>query len=376
MKKFFVLLLASLLLCCSLSGCSEGGSVSEKRTLSVFNWGEYIDMSVIEQFEEETGIDVVYSLYETNEEMYLKLSSGGSNYDVLFPSDYMIERLINEDRLAKINFDNVPNYELIGDQFKNLAYDPNNEYSVPYMWGTLGILYNTTMVDEEPDWDTLWDPQYAGNIIMSDSVRDTFTPALKRLGYSCNETDEAHLREALTSLIDQADLVYGYYVDQSKDQMATENAALALIYAGDAQTAIELNENLAFTIPTYSNLFFDAMVIPANAQNKDEAEEFINFMCRTDIAIKNLWEIWYSTPHEALTPYLDPEQTDAATLAEFLGWDEEEAQELLDCELLENEIMFPDPSAYEHCEVFLDLGEANALYDALWTEMKASIGGW
>lgn len=370
MKKISILLIL-FLLPCLVSGC--GSESSSKRILSVFNWGEYIDMDVLTQFEEETGIHVVYSLFETNEEMYLKLTSGGSNYDLLFPSDYMIERLIKENRLAKIHFENIPNYALISDYYKNQAFDPNNEYSVPYMWGTLGILYNTTMVNEVPDWDTLWDSRYSNDIIMSDSVRDSFTPALKRLGYSCNETDSGHLREAMQSLLAQSSLVYGYYVDQTKDQMASENAALGLVYSGDALTAISLNENLAYTVPSNSNLWFDSMVIPANAQHKEEAEEFINFLCRSDIAIKNMWEIGYSTPSEDALRYLDPERTDATELAELLGWSEEEAQEILDECLLENEIMFPDESVYANCEVFLDLGDANAVYDALWTELKASI---
>lgn len=362
--------LALLLFCLSLGGCSETAS---KRQVSVFNWGEYIDPAVLTQFEEETGIHVVYSLFETNEEMYLKLTSGGNNYDVLFPSDYMIERLIREDRLAKLNYENIPNYALISEHYKNLAFDPNNEYSVPYMWGTLGIIYNTELVEGVPDWDTLWDPQYAGEIIMSDSVRDSFTPALRRLGFSCNETREEPLRQAMESLLAQSPLVYGYYVDQTKDQMAAENAKLALAYSGDALTAISMNEKLDYTVPENSNLWFDSIVVPANAQNKEEAEEFINFLCRSDIAIKNMWEIGYSTPSEDALKYLDPEQTDAASLAEFLGWDADEAQEILDEGLLENPIMFPEESVYHNCEVFLDLGSANALYDMLWTELKASI---
>ncbi len=358
---------AALLL---LSGCQS----SEQRTLSVFNWGEYIDMDVIDQFEEETGIKVIYSLFETNEEMYLKLTSGGSNYDLLVPSDYMIERLIKEGRLAKLDFNNIPNYALISSHYKNLDFDPDNEYSVPYMWGTLGILYNTRTVSEIPTWDSLWDSRYADAIIMSDSVRDSFTPALKRLGYSCNETDAGHLREALSSLLTQSPLVYGYYVDQTKDQMAAENADLALVYSGDALTAMSMNEDLAYTVPSNSNLWFDSLVIPANALHKEEAEMFINFLCRSDIAIKNMWEIGYSTPSEDALQYLDPEQTSAEELASLLDWELEDAQEILDEALLDNEVMFPEEAVYSDCEVFLDLGNANALYDALWTELKASIG--
>ncbi len=359
---------AALLL---LSGCRS----TEQRTLSVFNWGEYIDMDVIDQFEEETGIKVIYSLFETNEEMYLKLTSGGSNYDLLVPSDYMIERLIKEDRLAKLDFNNIPNYVLISSHYKNLDFDPDNEYSVPYMWGTLGILYNTRTVSEIPTWDSLWDSRYADAIIMSDSVRDSFTPALKRLGYSCNETNAEHLREALASLLAQSPLVYGYYVDQTKDQMAAENADLALVYSGDALTAMSMNEDLAYTVPSNSNLWFDSLVVPANALHKEEAEMFINFLCRSDIAIKNMWEIGYSTPSEDALQYLDPEQTSAEELASLLDWDLEDAQEILDENLLDNEVMFPEESVYGDCEVFLDLGSANALYDALWTELKASIVG-
>ena len=374
LRKILSLCLILTLAASLFTGCAGGGnSKKEKRELSVFNWGDYLDMSVLDQFEKETGIHIVYSVYETNEEMYLKLSSGGSNYDVLFPSEYMIERLIKENRLAKLDFSRIPNYGLLSDVFKGMAYDPNNEYAVPYTWGTLGILYNDQMVDEVPTWETLWNEKYKGEIIMSDSVRDAFTPALKMLGYSCNEKDPAHLNEAKELLLQQAPLVYGYYVDEARDQMAMENAALAVVFSGDALEAAGLNEHMAYVVPEYSNLWVDSMVVPASAEHKDEAMEFINFMCRTDIVLKNMLELGYSTPSQDALKYLDPEQTDAAALSKLLDCTEEYAQEVLDEELLTNEILFPDESVYANCEIYLDLGEANAIYDALWTEIKASI---
>ena len=198
-------------------------------------------------------------------------------------------------------------------------------------------------------------------------------PALKMLGYSCNEKDPAHLNEAKELLLQQAPLVYGYYVDEARDQMAMENAALAVVFSGDALEAAGLNEHMAYVVPEYSNLWVDSMVVPASAEHKDEAMEFINFMCRTDIVLKNMLELGYSTPSQDALKYLDPEQTDAAALSKLLDCTEEYAQEVLDEELLTNEILFPDESVYANCEIYLDLGEANAIYDALWTEIKASI---
>ena len=235
----------------SLAACGGGGGGQKvSTTINVFNWGDYIDESVLTDFEKEYGIKVNYDYFATNEEMYVKLKSGGTDYDVLFPSDYMIARLIKEDMLHKLDFNNIPNIEHIDDRFKNLDYDPNNEYSVPYMWGTVGIAYNTTMVDEPVDsWNILWDPKYEGNILMMDSQRDSIAVALKKLGYSLNSRNEAELEQAKEELIKQKPLVLSYVGDEVKDKMIGGEAALAVVYSGEVIAIRWENPDIAYSIP-------------------------------------------------------------------------------------------------------------------------------
>ena len=232
--RFITAVLTLTLIMGLFPGCNQSGD-SGKKTLKVYNWGDYIDESVIDTFEKEYGIDVIYDTFATNEDMYVKIKSGGSDYDVAFPSDYMIERMIEEDMLEKVNFENIPNMKYIDDKFKNLAYDPTNEYSVPYMWGTVGIIYNKTMVNEPVDsWDILWDEKYAKQIFMLDSSRDSIGVALKKLGYSLNSRDEKELEEAKNELIKQKPLVLSYMGDDIKDAMVAGQAALAVVWSGDA----------------------------------------------------------------------------------------------------------------------------------------------
>ena len=232
MKKviIFVFTVITALMLTLLSGCGK-----DRVVLNVYNWGDYIDKSLIAKFEKETGIKINYEMFETNEHMMAKLETGGTNYDLIFPSDYLIEEMIKKDMLQKIDFNNIPNFKYIDDRFKGLDYDPNNEYTVPYFWGTLGILYNTDMVDEPVNsWDILWDEKYAGKILMLDSMRDTIGVALKRLGYSVNSTDPKEIEEAKNSLIEQKKLVNGYYVDEIVDMMINGDAAIALNWSGAA----------------------------------------------------------------------------------------------------------------------------------------------
>lgn len=319
----------------------------------VYNWGEYMDPEVLTIFEEETGIDVVYEEFETNEIMYPKIQSGAIAYDVVCPSDYMIQRMIENDLLAEIDFDNVPNIKNIGNLYMDMSrqFDPENKYSVPYTWGTVGILYNKTMVSEPIDsWSVLWDPQYKDSILMQDSVRDAFGITLKYLGYSLNSTDLDELTEAKNLLIDQKPLVQAYVIDQVRDKMIGNEAAIGVIYSGEAIYTQWENPDLEYVIPKEgSNIWIDSWVIPKNAKNKENAEKFMNFLCRPDIAKMNFDYITYSTPNEPAREMIE------------------------DPELRDNKIAFPDPKELLNCETFRYLGDKNdAVYNELWREVKSN----
>ena len=270
---------------------SSKEDLSGTNQVIVYNWGEYLDPEVITLFEKETGINVVYEEFETNEIMYPKVQSGAIAYDVVCPSDYMIQRMIENDLLAELNFDNIPNIKNIGQEYfkQSRQFDSENKYSVPYCWGTVGILYNKTMVDEPIDsWSVLWDEKYKDSILMQDSVRDAFAVALKYKGHSLNSTDLDELEEAKELLIKQKPLVQAYVIDQVRDKMIGNEAAIGVIYSGEAiYTQLE-NPNLEYVIPKEgSNVWIDSWVIPKNAKHKENAEDFINFLCRPDIAKMN-----------------------------------------------------------------------------------------
>ncbi|MFA9381826.1 MAG: PotD/PotF family extracellular solute-binding protein, partial [Acetanaerobacterium sp.] len=286
-------------------------------TLNVFNWGEYISdgsddsLNINAEFEARTGIKVQYSTFASNEELYAKLKSGGSQYDVIIPSDYMISRMIKEDMLEELDYSLIPNFSMIMDEFKDPNYDPGNRFSVPYMWGTVGIIYNTAMVDKPvTSWDILWDEDYSGKILMFSNSRDAFGVSLSRLGYSQNTENEDELRAASDELKKQKPLVQMYVMDEIFDKMQGEEAALAPYYAGDAITMIDTNPNLAWAVPEEgTNRFVDAMCIPKDAANKQAAELYINFMTETDIAVANCKYAGYSTPHSDAFDALDKEIT-------------------------------------------------------------------
>ena len=347
MKKKIALVCGLLFaLSCCLTGCKDNRTV-----LNIYNWEDYIDESVLEDFEKEyPDIKINYERFVTNEDMYNKIVNSNSSYDLLFPSDYMIEKMIEEDLLAKLDFSNIPNYQYIDDTFKNLDYDPNNEYSVPYMWGTLGILYNTNMVDEEEiTWDILFGDKYEGQILMMDSVRDAMGAALKSLGYSLNSSNPEEITAAKEKLIEQKKIILAYGFDDIKDKMVAGEAAVALVYAGDALYAINQNPDLAYAVPSEgSNLFFDAMVIPANSQHKEEAELFINFMCSTDAAKRNADYIeYYSVQTEAIEQIKAENDNDAFT--------------------------YPTDEQLENCEIFHTLDtDTLALYNKAWTEVTTT----
>lgn len=330
---------------------SSSGTISGEKVV-VYNWGDYIDPEVLTMFEEETGIDVVYEEYETNEIMYPKVQSGAIAYDVVCPSDYMVQRMIENDLLAEINYNNIPNLKYIDDIYMEMSkqYDPENKYSVPYLWGTVGILYNKKMVDEPVDsWSILWDEKYTDSILMQDSVRDAFAVALKSLGYSLNSTDLDELEAAKQLLIEQKPLVQAYVIDQVRDKMIGNEAALGVIYSGEALYCQKENPDLEYVIPKEgSNLWIDALVIPKNAQNKKNAEAFINYLCRPDIAKMNFDYITYSIPNSA-------------------------GRELIeDASMRESNIAFPDISQLKNCETFNFLGDENeVIYNKLWREIKS-----
>ncbi|RGS80711.1 extracellular solute-binding protein [Coprococcus sp. AF21-14LB] len=319
----------------------------------VYNWGEYLDPETITLFEEETGINVVYEEFETNEIMYPKVQSGAIAYDVVCPSDYMIQRMIENDLLAEINFDNIPNIKNIGSTYMKTSqqFDPENKYSVPYCWGTIGILYNKTMVDEPIDsWSVLWDEKYKDNILMQDSVRDAFAVALKLSGHSLNSADLDELTAARDLLIEQKPLVQAYVIDQVRDKMIGNEAAIGVIYSGEAIYTQNENKDLEYVVPKEgSNVWIDSWVIPKNAKHKENAEAFINFLCRPDIAKMNFDYITYSTPNEAARALIEDEA------------------------LRNNTIAFPGPEILDRCETFSYLGdETNDIYNELWREVKSN----
>lgn len=350
MKKFLCLTLSLFFELSLLTGC--GSSTGKNGEVIVFNWGEYIDPETLSMFEQETGIKVVYEEFDTNETMYPKVEAGASAYDVICPSDYMIQKMIDNDLLAEINFDNIPNIKNIGEQYfeQSREFDPENKYSIPYCFGTVGILYNKTMVsDPVESWSILWDEKYADNILMQDSVRDAFMVALKLNGFSMNTLDESQLQTAKDSLIEQKPLVQAYVIDQVRDKMIGDEAALGVIYSGEAIYTQRENENLEYVVPKEgTNVWIDSWVIPKNSPNKENAEKFIDFMCREDIALMNFEYITYSTPNAA-------------------------AQALIEDEDIKNsKIAFPDLSQYENLETFQYLGsEGDDLYNSLWKEVKA-----
>ena len=359
MKKKFALLIAALLV---LSACTSAPPSSssappngnssdppESTVVNVYNWGEYIDEDMIDLFEQETGITVNYQTFESNEQLYGILSFGGVNYVVIIPSDYMASRLIEEDMLEPLNFDNIPNIEKIDPQYLNLEYDPENLYTVPYSWGTTGIIYNSSVITEEVDsWGILFDEQYSGQILMFDNPRDAMGIALLYLGYNVNTTDEAELNAAFDLLQEQRPILQAYVMDQIFDKLESGEAAVGPYYAGDYFTMLENNPDLVFCLPKEgSNYFVDVMCIPKGAENKDNAEKFINFMCRTDVALANMDVTGYSTPSK-------------------------EAFDSLDDEMKNDPIMFPDEETLARCQVFKNLPkDVLEMYDNFWLTLKA-----
>ncbi len=346
MKKLLAALAASLMILSASTAASALEGV-----VNVFNWEDYISEDALALFEEETGVKVNYMRFTTNEDMLVQVRTNPGAFDVIFPSDYAIERLIAEGLLAPIDFANVPNAAHTMDWLQSPAYDPQNLYSVPYMWGTVGILYDASRVDGPVDtWGLLFDEKYKGEVFMLDSIRDTLGITLKYLGYSMNTREPAELQEATRLLIEQKQkgIVKAYQVDETKDKMVAGEGILALVWSGDAQYAINLNENLAYAIPKEgSNVWVDGMAIPAGARNKSNAEAFIDFMCRPDVAQMNCEYIEYSSPNAA-------------------------AVALMGEEYLSNPNLNPPREVIDSCEFFLDIQDYLTIYNTLWTQVKSA----
>lgn len=346
MKKLIYISIC-ILLVFSITGC-QNKKTEDSGKLNVYNWGDYIDPQVLKDFEKEYKIKINYEEYGNNEEMLAKIQSGGTNYDVIFPSEYMVESMIKQGLLQKIDMKNLPNYKNIGSDFKNLPYDPKNEYSVPYFWGTMGIVYNTKKVSDSVDsWNILWNSKYKDEILMIDSSRDTIGITLKKLGYSLNSKNINEIEKAKNELFKQKKLVKAYVVDAYKDMMIAGEAAMALAWSGDAMLLIEENPDIAYSIPKEgTNLWFDAMAIPITSKHKKEAELFINYMMRPDVAAKCAEYVEYATPNK-------------------------EVMKLLPKDIIENELAYPKGNIFEKGEVFIDLEEFTTEYDRIWTEIKS-----
>lgn len=340
-----VILAAAVLL---LGGC---GKKEPTEYLTVFNYGEYIDPDVLELFTEETGIGIKYEEALTPEEMYAKYSSGAISYDLLCTSDYMVQKLIEEGEAQKVDFSSMEYAENIGEKYWEFskAFDAENAYALPYFYGTVGILYDTTKVKGEIDsWSVLFDGSYKDEIIMQNSQRDAFMITLKYLGYSLNTTDEKELKEAQELLMKQKPDVQAYLVDEARDEVVAGNAAMAVVYSGEAYLGHEYNEDLAYVVPKEgSNVWIDAWIVTKNCKNTEAAAKFLDFLCREDIATKNFEYIYYSTPNEAVVANMDED-------------------------LKNNPAIMPKDEDMENCEVCTQTDEKTIkLYNDLWKELKA-----
>ncbi|MCR5833996.1 MAG: ABC transporter substrate-binding protein [Selenomonadaceae bacterium] len=353
--KFLVLLLVGLL-AMSVTGCGgeQGGKDGESNEVYVYSWGDYIDYETLKSFENATGIHVVFDEFDTNESMYPRVAEGAVHYDVICPSDYMIHKMISNGLLRPLDFSKLPNAkEYIGEEFykQSETFDPGNKYSVPYCWGTVGIIYDKTKVTEPVDsWNILWNEKYAGQILMQDSARDSMMVPLKLMGKSMNETDKEVLNQAQEMLIQQKPLVQAYVIDEVKEKMINSEATLAVVYSGEALIILQENPNMAFAIPKEgTNLWIDSWVITKDAKNVENAHKFIDFMCRPDVAVMNFDYLGYSTPNKAVK---DLETNE---------------------EIKNSPIAFPSPETYKNQETFKYLGnDMDEYYNSLWMKIKVN----
>ena len=355
-KKLIAFVLFITFLVSALSACNKGNETNDngnsEKTLTVLNYGKYIDENALKQFEKETGIDVKYEEYESPEEMYTKYKAGAIDYDIICTSEYIIQKLISEGEVLEKDYSSLSNYGNLDTDILKLAqtYDPDNTYTVPYFYGTLGICYDTTKISEEEvsSWNCLWDKDHKNEIIMMNSVRDSFVPALKLSGYGINESDEDKLRDALKLLDKQFPIVYAYFVDEIGDEMISGNAHMSLVYSGEAAYAMDYNEDLAYCVPSEgSNLWIDSWFIPKTCRNEAAAMQFIDYICREDVAMANFEYVYYASP---IVPVV----------------------EALDEEVRNNEAIIPSKESLTKCEVFTSIdNDTAALLNHLWQELKS-----
>ena len=361
MKKLTFLLFAlALMLSLSLSASAyeneEWYKGSEGTTINVFNWGEYISdtyedglINVNEEFEKLTGINVNYVTYESNEDLYPKIKNGGASYDIIIPSDYMIERMISENMLLEIDTKSIPNYKYISDDYKNMYFDPENKFSVPYNVGMVGLIYNTKMVTEKPtSWTVMWDEQYKGKILMIDNPRDAFAIPQKILGYSLNTTDEKELSDVAQLLIEQKPLLQGYVMDEVFNKMESGEAAMVPYYVGDFILMHDVNPDLDFVYPEEGvNVFVDSICIPECSQNYEAAIKYINFLLDPEVALSNAYYIGYATPNKGVL--------------ENPGY----------AEMRNNEYLYPSKEDMPKVEYFHNLPQESLLrLSELWNEIR------
>ena len=355
MKKRIVLMLLIFALCLGLAACGGKGEEKENnsKVLKVYSLGDYFDPALIDEFEKETGIKVILDNFDTNEEMYPVISKGTVRYDVICASDYMIERLLKKKLLAKLDYENLPNYENIDQRYMQIAskFDKNNEYAVPHTWGVLGVMYNTKKVREGEikSWNDLLKKKYDQQIVMPDSVRDNFAIALKARGYSINTKKESELKEATKFLQDQSPLVYKYSNDAARDLAIGGSTDIAIVWNGEVLYSREENSDLDFVVPKEgSEEFLDMWAIPANAEHKKNAEKWIDFMMRKDTALKNYEYLTYTIPNKAVI--------------EKVSKDTESKK-----------YIFPDESIISKCESLTDLGtKYDDMYNKYWKKFKSN----
>ncbi|WP_099950770.1 ABC transporter substrate-binding protein [Ezakiella peruensis] len=345
MKRTLRVILIALLTLFVLSGCS-----SSKEKLYVFNVGDYMDMDVIKDFEEEFDCKVIYEEYASNEDLFVKIKTSKQAYDVIFPSDYMLERLVSHDLVQKLDKEKIENYKYIDEYYLNRDFDPNNDFSLPYMAGTVGIVYNAEKYPEGIDeWADLWDEKYERDVVLYYSQRDVLMVALKKLGYSMNTQNPDELEAAKAELIKQKPLIYGYLGDEIKDILVAEDANIGVVYSGDAGIITSLNDDFKYALPKEgTNLWIDLMAIPKSSQNPELAHEFINFLLRPDIQARNAEYLQYSTISS-------------------------EAKEMLPDEIKNNPALYPPEEDLKNTEVFTDPTEVIELYDRIWTEVLSGL---
>lgn len=346
MKKITALILMLALMTSMLAGCGSKNSETDDKTLHVYCFGDYFDPELEEQFEEETGYNVVVDLFDTNEEMYPVVKNNTADYDIICASDYMIEKLVAEDLLAEINYENVPNAENISEVIKPFMeeFDPGMKHSLPHTWGTYGIMYNKTMVDEEiTSWDVLWDKKYDDKIVMPNSMREGFMLAAKKLGYSMNTTDENEIKAITDALIEQKPLAYSFDNDRAREIMIGDSAAMAVITSGEVLYSQEENENLEFVVPEEgTEVWTDCWAIPKTAKNKEAAEAWMNFMLDKDVARINFEYLTYAIPNIHIN------------------------------DLTDNPVLNPPQEILSKCETLRNLGsEVDDMYSSYWKKYKA-----